>query len=412
MILLRRSYRDARNNAVINFFFRKFVDGNVQQVMEVSDKLNKVEKQDISSEDFMADMATKENLISKEINNFVRTLSLQNSFATQRKKKVKASRFRPIVYSEGELDKSNFMQPPSRDNPLPFDPTADSSLLPPTHSWCIAHYVNHLPVLQTLVELGMDLFEVDSVTHIGRKLVKLDWENVRPKLVWLIHQVGMPISDVGLYLTRNPYFLLQDLENMKVRLNYLYTKRLTKAKVLKIVRNNRFWLNTDVETTDARLGWIQKTFDLTGDEMRQLIITESRIIMYGVGPLEVCTWRLVTMLNEEMEFTKEQVKAILLKDPRVFMMEPNALQTTYNYLRFTVHISNMQICEWPLCLRFTIGAIRRRHEFLVLLHKADYNEGSPNYVHLRSLLQPSDQKFAVNVAHTYLNVYNAFLKSY
>ncbi|VDO36530.1 unnamed protein product [Brugia timori] len=114
MILLRRSYRDARNNAVINFFFRKFVDGNVQQVMEVSDKLNKVEKQDISSEDFMADMTTKENLISKEINNFDRTLSLQNSFATQRKKKVKASRFRPIVYSEGELDKSNFMQPPSR----------------------------------------------------------------------------------------------------------------------------------------------------------------------------------------------------------------------------------------------------------------------------------------------------------
>ncbi|EJW82219.1 hypothetical protein WUBG_06872 [Wuchereria bancrofti] len=390
MILLRRTCRDARNNAVINFF----------------ENLLMVEKQNISSEDFMSDMARKEDHISKEINSTDRTLSLQNSFSTQRKKqKVKASRFRPIVYSEGELEKSNFMQPPSRDNPLPFDPTTNPSLLPSTHSWCIAHYVNHLPVLQILVELGMDLFEVDSVTHIGRKLVKLDWENgVRPKLVWLIHQVGMPINDVGSYLTRNPYFLLQDLENMKVRLNYLYTKRLTKAKILKIVKNNRFWLNTDVKTTDARLGWIQKTFDLTGDEMRQLIITESRIIMYGVGPLE----RLVTMLNEEMEFTKEEVKAILLKDPRVFMMEPNALQKTYNYLRFTVHISNMQICEWPLCLRFTIGAIRRRHEFLVLLHKADYNEGSPNYVHLRSLLQPSDQNFAVNVAHTYLNVYNAF----
>lgn len=123
----------------------------------------------------------------------------------------------------------------------------------------------------------------------------------------------------------------------------------------------RFWLNTDVKTTDARLGWIQKTFELTGDEMRQLIVTEPRIIMFGVGSLEVSMWavfvveilelslcvileilvhfrlkktesavtngdnvfflqRLVTMLNEELEFTKEQVKAILLKDPRVFMM--------------------------------------------------------------------------------------------
>lgn len=58
---------------------------------------------------------------------------------------------------------------------------------------------------------------MDSTTHIGRKLVKLHWENdVRPKLVWLIQQVGMPIADVGSYLTRNPYFLVQDLENMKV----------------------------------------------------------------------------------------------------------------------------------------------------------------------------------------------------
>lgn len=88
------------------------------------------------------------------------------------------------------------------------------------------------------------------------------------------------------------------------------------------------------------------------------------------------------------------------------------MRTTYNYLRHTVHLSNTQMAEWPLCLRFSIGAIRRRHEFLLRLHKADYDEGSPNYVHPSSLLQPSDQKFALNVAHTYLNVYNVFLKNY
>ncbi|CAG9533625.1 unnamed protein product [Cercopithifilaria johnstoni] len=411
MIFIRHGYRGLQRSAVDAFCFRKFVDGNVQQAVEVDDKWNEVGKRNVSARDSVSDaFDKKEDFASKEINIVDRTLTLQNAFSTRRKKqKVEANRFRSIIYSEGEIDKSNFMQPPSRDNPLPFDPTTNPSLLPPTHSWSIAHYVNHLPVLQVLVELGMDLFEVDSVTCIGRKLMKLDWESeVRPKLVWLIHQVGMPINDVGSYLTRNPYFLLQDLESMQVRLNYLYTKQLTKAKILKIVKNNRFWLNTDVKTTDARLGWIQKTFELTGDEMRQLIVTEPRIIMYGVGSIE----RLVTMLNEELEFTKEQVKAILLKDPRVFMMESNALHTTYNYLHHTVHLSNIQISEWPLCLRFSIGAIRRRHEFLVQLHKADYNEGSPNYVHLSSLLQPSDQKFALNVAHTYLNVYNAFLKNY
>ncbi|VDK85637.1 unnamed protein product [Onchocerca ochengi] len=413
MIFVRRSCQSLRKNTMVGFCFRKFADGNVQQALEINDKWDEVEKRNISAGDSVSDLVTfneKTDFASKETNTTERNLALQNSLSTRKKKqKVEVNRFRPIIYSEGELDKSDFMQQPSRNNPLPFDPSTNPLLLPPTHSWSIANYVNHLPVLQVLVELGMDLFEVDLTTDIGRKLVKLDWENdVRPKLIWLIHQVGMPIIDVGSYLTRNPYFLLQDLGSMQVRLNYLYSKQLNKAKILKIVRNNRFWLNTDVKIIDARLGWIQKTFELTGDEMRQVIVTEPRVIIYGIGPLE----RLVIMLNEELEFTKEQIKAILLEDPRVFMIESSALHATYNYLRFTMHLSNMQIAEWPLCLRFSIGAIRRRHEFLVQLQKADYNEGSPNYVHLSSLLQPSDQKFAVNVAHTYLTVYNTFLKNY
>ncbi|VDM97736.1 unnamed protein product [Thelazia callipaeda] len=329
---------------------------------------------------------------------------------SKKKTKVMASRFRPVVYTEGELDKSDLTQPPSKSNPHPLN-LSNPSLFPPTHSWSIAHYVNHLPVLQILVELGVDLFEVliYFMFTVSILTFRFNWEkDVKPKLIWLVHQVGMPISDVGSYLTRNPYFLLQSLENMQVRLNYLYAKRLCKTKVLKIVKNSRFWLNIDVTTTDSRLGWIQKTFELTGDEVRDVIVNEPRLIMYGIGPLE----RLVIMLTEEMEFTKEQVKAILMKDPRVFMIQSNALLSTFRYLRFTMNVTNAQIAEWPVCLRFAVGAVRKRHEFLIRLNKADYIEGSPNYVPLSALLQPSDQKFAVNVAHTYLCVYNSFLKNY
>lgn len=51
----------------------------------------------------------------------------------------------------------------------------------------------------------------------------------------------------------------------------------------------RFWLNMDVKVTDARLGWVQKTFHLTGDEVRQVIVIEPRVTMNGIGPLEVST---------------------------------------------------------------------------------------------------------------------------
>uniref|UniRef100_A0A915Q3T0 Transcription termination factor 3, mitochondrial n=1 Tax=Setaria digitata TaxID=48799 RepID=A0A915Q3T0_9BILA len=418
MLFIRSSSRRIQKGALIGFCFRRFVGGNVQQVLEIGDGRDKgaQDKQNVSSGNLMVmnmkpKISTTARSVSKtgDRNRIVDVvLVMQNSLPTRQKKKVEANRFRPIVYSEGELDKSDLTRSPSRNNPFPFDPTTNPSPLPATHSWSIAHYVNHLQVLQVLVELGMDLFEVDSTTHIGRQLVKLDWEDVRPKLVWLIHQVGMSITDVGSYLTRNPYFLLQDLESMQIRLNYLYSKQLTKAKILRIVKKNRFWLNMDVKTIDARLGWIQKTFELTGDEVRQVIVTEPRVIMYGIGPFE----RLVIILNKDLEFTKEQIKSILLRDPRVFMLESSALHVTYNYLRYTMHLSKMQIADWPFCLRFSIGSIRRRHEFLVQLRKADYNEGSPNFVHLSALLQPSDQKFALNVACVYLNAYNTFLKNY
>lgn len=57
--------------------------------------------------------------------------------------------------------------------------------------------------------------------------------------------------------------------------------------VTKIIIKNRFWLNMDQKIIDRRLGWIQRQFRLRGEEVRQLIIKEPRIIIFGIGPLQV-----------------------------------------------------------------------------------------------------------------------------
>lgn len=89
--------------------------------------------------------------------------------------------------------------------------------MPPTHARSLAAYVNHVPVLQRLLELGVDLLEVDKIPRLGRQLVRLQWkQDVQPKIYWLVKTIGVPIEDVGSYLTRNPYFLTQKLEDMKV----------------------------------------------------------------------------------------------------------------------------------------------------------------------------------------------------
>lgn len=44
----------------------------------------------------------------------------------------------------------------------------------------------------------------------------------------------------------------------------------------------------DEKIIDGRLGWIQRQFRLRGEEIRQLIIKEPRIIIFGIGPMQVC----------------------------------------------------------------------------------------------------------------------------
>lgn len=73
-------------------------------------------------------------------------------------------------------------------------------------------------------------------------------------------------------------------------------------------------------------------------------------------------------------------------------------------------ISNQQISNYPLVLRCPIWGLRRRHEFLIRLNKAQYDKNLPDYVSLRNLIHPSDKFFSENVARTFVEDYNKFLK--
>lgn len=76
-----------------------------------------------------------------------------------------------------------------------------------------------------------------------------------------------------------------------------------------------------------------------------------------------------------------------------------------------MQISNSRIAEFPMALRCTVSAIRKRHEFLKRLHKAIYDPELPNSISLKDLLQPSDQLFAEKVGRVKIDVYNRYLKT-
>ncbi|KHJ99836.1 hypothetical protein OESDEN_00175 [Oesophagostomum dentatum] len=264
-------------------------------------------------------------------------------------------------------------------------------------------------------------------------------KDVKPKLQWLV-SLGFEPSDLGDYLTRNPFFLLQDLNDMQARVNYLTSMKFSSEDVCKIINDFRYWLNVDVKTMDSRLGWIQQQFNLSGDEVRNLIRKEARILMFGLGPLQ----RLATLFNKEFEFTPKEIKRMLLADPRVFMMGEltsilsfssllgqliyaKYITANYGYVHKTMGLSNSTIAEHPFILRCSHSSIRNRHEFLKKLGRAIYEgteskdiiEGIDDKVDddfepisLEAFLDPSDEVFVRKAANTYLVVYNRFLRNH
>lgn len=47
--------------------------------------------------------------------------------------------------------------------------------------------------------------------------MRLDLDrDVKPKIHWIVNVIGLSIDELGNYLTRNPYFLVQELGDLDV----------------------------------------------------------------------------------------------------------------------------------------------------------------------------------------------------
>ncbi|KRX79751.1 RuvB-like 1 [Trichinella sp. T6] len=154
-------------------------------------------------------------------------------------------------------------------------------------SYTLAPFVNDSELLRNFVEIGVDLSKLESRSNAVDFLVKLDWKNdVQPMLRFLVLN-GIPLEEIGQYLTRNPWIFQQNLQHLSDRIGYLKSKAFTVDAIAHIINKARYWLNFDIQTIDSRLGWLQINFKLTGDEVRDVVTKEPKLITFGIGYVQV-----------------------------------------------------------------------------------------------------------------------------
>ncbi|KAL1236361.1 Transcription termination factor 3 [Trichinella pseudospiralis] len=289
-----------------------------------------------------------------------------------------------------------------------FLPAYNSKYKPARYfrSYTLAPFVNDSELLRNFVEIGVDLSKLESRSNAIDFLVKLDWKkDVQPMLRFLVLN-GIPLEEIGQYLTRNPWIFQQNLQHLTERIGYLKSKAFTVDAIAHIINKARYWLNFDIQTIDSRLGWLQNNFKLTGDEVRDVVTKEPKLITFGTGYVQ----RLQFTFKEEMGFTKIQTKQLLLKDPKLYITYKSVLMKSFDYLHNVVGFSHETILNWPRCLRESSYKARARHQFLKRLKRDQFDPQRPNYVTVEAMLSGDDGEFCARVAKCPEAVYNEFLK--
>ncbi|KRZ89362.1 RuvB-like 1 [Trichinella sp. T8] len=261
-------------------------------------------------------------------------------------------------------------------------------------SYTLAPFVNDSELLRNFVEIGVDLSKLESRSNAVDFLVKLDWKNdVQPMLRFLVLN-GIPLEEIGQYLTRNPWIFQQNLQHLSDRIGYLKSKAFTVDAIAHIINKARYWLNFDIQTIDSRLGWLQINFKLTGDEVRDVVTKEPKLITFGTGYVQ----RLQFTFRQEMGFTKIQTKQLLIKDPKLYITYRSVLMKSFDYLHNAVGFSHETILSWPRCLRESSYKARARHQFLKRLKRDQFDPQRPNYVTIEAMLSGDDGEFCARVA--------------
>jgi mTERF domain-containing protein len=198
--------------------------------------------------------------------------------------------------------------------------------------------------------------------------------------------------------------------------------------IVTILSGNPYWLCYSVSEIDGRLGYLQKTFKLSGEEIRRLATSCPKLVTWGGVPTQVGL--NLIMLNESCGFSQDEVrdsvlnpencmialilfqcKEILIKCPAVYYEEQeDRLGTIVSFLHNDVGFSHEMLAKLPEAITSKINHIRPRLAFLKSLGRLQVDPNQPSYVSPQAFALTTDIEFC-EVAKCSILTYNEFLKT-
>ncbi|XP_028673077.1 transcription termination factor 3, mitochondrial [Erpetoichthys calabaricus] len=277
----------------------------------------------------------------------------------------------------------------------------------PACSNTLKHYVEQSETLRQLVLLGVDLSKLEQRPNVGNMLIRLDFEkDIKEKLLFL-KEVGVPENQLGPFLTKNPFILTENLEDVQIRVSYLKSKKFTNTAIARIISKAPYLLNFNVERIDNRLGFYQKELGLSKQKTMNLVTRLPRLLTGSLEPVK----ENLKVYEIEFGFHKNEIQHIISTVPKVLTANKKKITAIFDYVHNTMGVPHHMICKFPQVLNCKLLRIKERHLFLKYLGRAQYDPNLPNYVSLDRLASLTDEVFCREIALATVKDFEIFQKT-
>lgn len=101
----------------------------------------------------------------------------------------------------------------------------------------------------------------------------------------------------------------------------------------------------------------------------------------------------------------------MVKYPKLFTKDFKILEANHSYLTKVVKLSNEQLASYVPVLQAPLQLIRTRYAFLKHLGRVQFDVTKPNFISIKHMIEPDEEKFMTKYAKCSRQEYEDFLKT-
>ena len=269
-----------------------------------------------------------------------------------------------------------------------------------------ASFVERNKTMKELVKLGVDLSELEQNRDVVDFLLAANFEKDITPFIQFLADVGVHPSQIGRVITKHPVLFDELIVNLRTRIEYLIAKNFRRSWIVGIITKHPPYLGKAVKDVDSRLGHLQKEFKFSPSEIRHVLKEYPQIV--SLDSMEIKSIALA--ITEDMGFTPEQMRKMLVEVPSLFGGERESMVGIFDQLYNVSKIEHEIMVDFPSVFLGNFETIRKRTTYLRILKRDQFDSRKPRFVPLSVLSEGDDELFVKKYARTDIDDYNYYLE--